>query len=298
MSQKVSYIDRMAYDVAVVGGSAAGLQAALTLGRARRRVVLFDDGRARNRAAEHVHNYLGVEDPAPSELLAVGRRQLREYSVDVRDGRVDEVTADGDGFVVDGDRVRAVVLATGLWDELPDVPGVAESWGRKVVACPHCHGWEVRDQPLVQLGMRGLPERSVARALLLSRWSNDVTLCTDGDELGDDQLARLGKAGVMVRTERVDAVDGSRVQLTTGETLEPRAVFVVVRQHQQSELAEQLGCRIVDRTVATDESGRTSMPGVWAVGTTAVPALFAVGAAGHASTAAVALHADLLEQEL
>ncbi|MEV5965256.1 NAD(P)/FAD-dependent oxidoreductase [Kribbella sp. NPDC051952] len=287
------------YDVAVVGGSVAGLQAALTLGRARRRVVLFDDGKPRNRAAAHVHNYLGVEDPAPDKLLAVGRRQAQEYGAEVRDSRLEDIDADGEGFVVAGDRVRAVVLATGLWDELPDVPGVKESWGRQVVACPHCHGWEVRDQPLVQLGMRGMPERSVARALLLSRWSSAVTLCTDGDELGEDQVARLGKAGVTVRTEKVEAVDEQvRVRLATGETLAPRSVFVVVRQHQQSDLAERIGCRIVDKAVATDESGRTSMPGVWAVGTTAVPALFAIGAAGHASTAAIALHADLLEQDL
>lgn len=286
------------YDVVVIGGSVAGLQAALTLGRARRRVLLFDDNKPRNRVATHVHNYLGVEDPTPSELLTIGRRQAQEYGVDLRDTRVTDISADDAGFVVEGERTRAVVLATGLWDELPDVPGLAESWGQKVVACPHCHGWEVRDQPLVQLGMRGLPDRSVARALLLSRWSSQVTLCTDGDHLTEDQRANLSKAGVAVRTEKVDAVDEFQVRLSTGETLAPRAVFVVVRQHQQSDLAEHLGCRIVDGAVATDESGRTSMPGIWAVGTTAIPALFAIGAAGHASTAAIALHADLLEQDL
>lgn len=265
----------MDYDVAVIGGSLAGLQAALTLGRARRRVLLFDDGRARNRAAEHVHNYLGAEDPAPAELLAVGRRQAVAYGVEVREARVEDVD---EGFLVDGDRVRAVVLATGLWDELPDVPGVAAGWGRSVVACPHCHGWEVRDQPLVQLGMRGLPDRSVARALLLSRWSDDVVLCTDGDELTSEQLDRLSAAEVKVRTERVVEV-GTRVKLVGGEELTPRRVFVVVRQHQQSDLAERLGCTMADGAVVTDESGRTNVPGVYAVGTTTNPALLAIGAA-------------------
>ena len=323
------------YDVAVVGGSVAGLQAAVTLARARLRVVLFDDDRARNRTAPHVHNYLGVEDPSPAELLAVGRRQATAYGVEVTTARVGDITVDDgsvddgrvddglvddglvddglvdggvdDGFVVgtvDGRRVRArtVVLATGLRDELPDVPGVAEAWGRLVVACPHCHGWEVSDQPLVQLGLRGLPDRSVTRALLLSRWSNDVVLCTDGDELTDDHLSRLGKAGVTVRSEKVEAVQPQqadvRVVLKGGEALLPRAVFVVVRQHQQCELAARLGCRLVDGAVAVDESGRTTVPGVYAVGTTAVPSLFAIGAAGHASTTAVALHADLLERDL
>lgn len=284
-------------DVAIIGGSVAGLQAALTLGRARRRVVLFDDGHARNRAASHVHNYLGVEDLAPGELLAAGRRQMATYGVQVRDARVEDVLADEDGFVVDGERVRTVVLATGLWDELPDVPGLADGWGQSVVACPHCHGWEVRDQPLVQLGMRGSPDRSVARALLLSRWSADVVLCTDGDDLTDTQLHRLSAAGVKVRTDRVVAV-GARVLLAGGDELAPARVFVVVRQHQQSDLAERLGCQLADGAVVADAAGRTTVPGVYAVGTTAEPALLAIGAAGHASTTAVAVHNDLLELDL
>ncbi|MFD7154334.1 NAD(P)/FAD-dependent oxidoreductase [Kribbella sp. NPDC059898] len=288
-------------DVAVIGGSVAGLQAALTLGRARRQVVLFDDGRARNRTASHVHNYLGAVDLAPAELLAVGRRQLASYGVDVQDSRVEDVTPDDDGFVVDGRHVRVVVLATGLWDELPDVPGVADGWGQSVVACPHCHGWEVRDQPLVQVGMRGAPDRSVARALLLSRWSDDVVLCTDGDVLPGTQLDRLAVAGVKVRTERVIEVGPgvqSGVRLVNGEMLAAARVFVVVRQHQQSDLAERIGCQVADGAVVVDDGGRTTVPGVYAVGTTAAPALLAIGAAGHASTVAVAVHGDLLESDL
>jgi thioredoxin reductase len=156
----------------------------------------------------------------------------------------------------------------------------------------------------VQLGMRGAPERSVARALLLSRWSDDVTLCTDGDELTAVQVDQLARAGVAVRTDRVTEVragaDGSAlgVALVGGEVLVARRVFVVVRQHQQSDLAERLGCQVADGAVVTDEGGRTTMPGVYAVGTTTSPALLAIGAAGHASTAAVAVHGDLLELDL
>jgi thioredoxin reductase (NADPH) len=159
----------------------------------------------------------------------------------------------------------------------------------------------VRDQPLVQLGMRGLPDRSVARALLLSRWSDDVMLCTDGDELTDAQLDRLRRAKVTVRTERIQevrAADAPRVLLAGGDVLTPGRVFVVVRQHQQSELAEALGCQVMDGAVVTDDGGRTTVPGVYAVGTTTSPALLAIGAAGHASTAAVAVHNDLLELDL
>jgi thioredoxin reductase (NADPH) len=146
--------------------------------------------------------------------------------------------------------------------------------------------------------MRGAPDRSVARALLLSRWSEDVVLCTDGDELTDAQQDRLAVAGVKVRTERVAKVSAPRVELESGEVLAPARLFVVVRQHQQSDLAEQLGCQVADGAVVADEGGRTTVPGVYAVGTTAVPALLAIGAAGHASTAAVAVHNDLLELDL
>ncbi|MGW7680426.1 NAD(P)/FAD-dependent oxidoreductase [Kribbella sp. NPDC054772] len=289
-------------DVAVIGGSVAGLQAALTLGRARRQVVVFDDQQPRNRAAEHVHNYLGVADASPAELLAAGRRQLATYGVEVRNTRIEDVIAGDDGFVVDGVPVRAVVLATGLWDELPTVPGLAAGWGRSVVACPHCHGWEVRGEALVQIGMRGAPEKSVSRALLLSRWSDNVVLCTDGDKLADEHVERLSRAGVVVRTEAVEEVQAtastSRILLAGGTELTARRVFAVVRQHQQSDLAERLGCQVTDGAVVADDGGRTTVPGVYAVGTAANPALLAIGAAGHASTAAVAVHGDLLELDL
>lgn len=218
-------------------------------------------GNPRNSVAAEIHNYLGADEPTPEELLETGRRQLTQYAVEIRNTRVDAITSVDGEFEVGGvTRVRAVVLATGLRDELPDVPGVAELWGRLVVACPHCHGWEVRDQPLVQLGMRGLPERSVARALLLSRWSDQVVLCTDGDELSDSQLGVLGRAGVQVRTERVEAVQAQQdeqveVLLAAGEVLASKAVFVVVRQHQQSGLAEGLGCEVVEGAVSVDAGG-------------------------------------------
>jgi hypothetical protein len=198
-------------DVTVIGGSLAGLQAALTLGRARRRVALVDDGRPRNRPAGHVHNFLGQPAPSPAHLLAVARDMVAGYDVVPVDDRVETVTALDDPdprFEVatrGGGRwiSRSIVLATGLTDELPDIPGLAREWGDRVVACPHCHGWEVRDQPLAQLGMRGRPAQSTARAVLLSRWSDDVSLFTDGDELDAPQLARLSAAGVPVRTEPV-----------------------------------------------------------------------------------------------
>lgn len=306
-------------DVAVVGGGVAGLQAALTLGRARRRVVVLDDGRPRNAPAAHVHNFLGHDAPRPADLAAVARSMLGAYHVELRDVRVTEARqesptgrlllrcAGGTAW-----RARAIVLASGLVDELPDIPGVAAGWGHDVVACPHCHGWEVRDEPLAVLGFRAESTRSVDKALLVSAWSQHVVLFTDGGDLQDDQLRRLSARGVTVRTGRVRRVllpGGDRqeaprsVELADGTRVPCRAVFVVTRQRQQNDLAYRLGCHPVNAAepfgpVQTDSAGRTSVAGVWAAGTSAVPALLAIGAAGHASTVAVRLHADLLEQDL
>lgn len=302
-------------DVVVVGGSVAGLQAALTLGRACRRVIVIDDGNHRNAAAEHVHNFLGQHDPTPADLLDTGRAALNDHDVILKHDRavrIEHAPAGGHLHVTTRDkqvwRTRAVVLATGLIDELPDVPGVHELWGRDVVACPHCHGWEVRGEPLAQLSLRGLPQRGVERALLLSRWSSDVVLLTDGDELDAAQRERLQAAGVAIHTQPVRRIlhhDGrlDSIEFADGTRLARRAVFVVTRQRQQTDLAQQLGCRHNDAgaaagAVETDAVGRTSVPGIWASGTTTVPALLAIGAAGHASTVAVAIHNDLLEQDI
>ncbi|MEU7861054.1 NAD(P)/FAD-dependent oxidoreductase [Nonomuraea sp. NPDC049141] len=302
-------------DAVVIGGSFAGLQAALTLGRACRRVVVIDDGRPRNAPAAHVHNFLGQHGSTPATLLEAGRAALGDYDVALerdRVVRIEHAPVGGRLYVTSRDgrvwQTRAVVLATGLVDELPDVPGVPELWGRDVVACPHCHGWEVRGEPLAQLSLRGMPQRGVDRALLLSRWSSEVVLLTDGDELDAAQRERLHAAGVAVQTQRVRRLvshDGRlhSIEFADGTPLPVRAVFVVTRQRQQTDLAQQLGCRHTEAgtaagTVETDSAGRTSVPGVWATGTTTVPALLAIGAAGHASTVAVAIHNDLLEQDI
>jgi thioredoxin reductase len=300
------------YDVVVVGGSFAGMQAALTLGRACRSVLVVDSGTPRNAPAAHVHNFFGQAAPAPKDLHAAAQAALREYAITWKQDTVVAAgpSAEGTGWLVSGglgDRWegRAVVLATGLCDELPKAPGVAELWGRDVVSCPHCHGWEVRGQPLAQLSMRGMPAKGVERASLLSRWSDDVILFTDGDELTSEQSARMDAAGVTVVSTPVRKLvhqDGrlEGLELEDGSKHARRAVFVVTRQHPQTDVADLFGCKPAADgiAIATDPSGRTSAPGVWAAGTAAVPSLLAVGAAGHAATVALMLHNDLIEQDL
>lgn len=300
------------YDAVIVGGSLAGLQAALTLGRACRRVLVVDDGRPRNAPAAQVNNFLGHDALTPSGLLGQARAMLHAHDVTlVQDRAVDARPAAQGGWVVHGESgrrwsARTVLLATGLVDELPDVPGLRELWGTSVVACPHCHGWEVRGEPLAQIGLPGGLPRTVDRALLLSRWSQDVVLLTHGEELGDERLARLHRAGVAVDTRGLSGVTRTAGQLTLtltdGTILHRRAVFVSPAQRQQTDLAQRLGCRVGDAAqagaVEVDVFGRTSVAGIWAAGTTAQPTLLGVAAAGAASTVAVAMHSALLEDEL
>lgn len=300
------------FDVAVVGGGVAGLQAALTLGRACRRVVLFDDAQQRNRTAVAVRGFVAVAPASPADVLAVSHSMLDEYDVTRVRTRVSGVEGETDGFTVvagtSSYRVRTVVLATGLVDQLPAVPGLTELWGRGVVACPHCHGWEVRDRPLAQLTHRDNPSGGVDRALLLSRWSRQVTFFSDDARLTGNDRGRLQAAAVRIVSARVLAVreltaEALVVDTSAGVSTPFGAVFVTVRQRQQSELASALGCRLaVDGpgadAVWVDRLGRTSVPGVYAAGSTVMASLLAVGAAGHASTVATTVHADLLEAEL
>lgn len=300
-------------DALVVGAGVAGLQTALTLGRACRSVVLFDDGHPRNAAAGRVNNYLPLTDTSPSQLLAAGSKMLEPYQVSLVHTRVTAATGDGlAGFVVDADgksyRGRVIVLAGGLEDHLPSIPGLIDLWGTRVVACPHCHGWEVRDRPLAQVTFSDDPGLGTDRAVLLSRWSDQVTFFANAAELDDDHGVRLARAGVSVQLgsiAKVSAEGRSGMQVRVG--LEDfggfAAVFSTVHQTPQSPLAEMLGCATVDGggstgAIVTDSAGRTSVAGVWAAGSSAIPSLLAIGAAGHASAVATRVQADLTERDL
>ncbi len=300
------------YDVVIVGGSLAGLQAALTLGRACRRILVIDDSHPRNAPASRVNNFLGHDGLAPDQLLSRARAMLQPLDVTIKQDRaVDAEPMPGGGWLFHGRsgqrwEARAVLLATGLLDGLPDIPGLAPLWGSSVVACPHCHGWDLRGEPLAQIGLPGTLGRTVERALLLSRWSQDVVLLTQGEELDDDQVTHLRRASVAVETRELVGVARTAAQLTLtladGDCLDRRAIFVSPGQRQQTALAQRLGCRVRDAAGAgaleVDPVGRTSVPGVWAAGTTAQPALLGIAAAGAAAMVAVALHAALLEDEL
>ena len=305
-------------DVLVLGGGAAGLSAALCLGRSRRRVRVLDAGEPRNAASPHAHNLLTHDGTPPAELLATGRDEVARYGVELVTARVVDARAlpgDEPSFEVRTDdgtthRARRVVLASGLRDELPDVPGLADRWGRDVLHCPYCHGWEVRDRTLAVLASG---PSAVHRALLVRRLSDDVTLVLhDAFEPDDDERADLAALGVRVVPGRVtglrvddDVLTG--LELADGTTLTCDAVFVAPRAALDDALVTGLGLgtgRVgspdedLGAAVPVDGTGATTVPGVWAAGNVTGPqhALASSIAAGSAVGAQVNLslaHADL-----
>lgn len=299
---------RQAYDVVIVGGGAAGLSAALVLGRARRRVLVVDAGGQSNLAAHGIGGLLGHDGRPPAEFYAAGRRELAAYpSVTVRDGRVVEGVRAGARFVLtldDGTDAAAdrVLLATGMDYRYADVAGLRERWGDGVFHCPFCHGWEVRDRPLAVLddGPHG-----AMRAQLLRGWSEDVTLLTNGapPPAGDD-AARLDAAGIAVDVRPLDRVEGAgtrseAVVFADGGTRAVGGLLVAVTLHQRDGLAAALGATFADRSpmstdaVAVDAQLRTGVPGLFAAGdaTVAMPSVTTASTAG--STAAAMIVHDI-----
>jgi thioredoxin reductase len=307
------------YDAVVVGGGSAGLSGALALGRARRRVLVVDAGDPRNARAAGVHNYLTSEGMAPAALLAAGRAEVEAYGVEVRRGRVSTAAPLDAGpgrraFAVtleDGTTVtaRRLLVTTGLTDVLPEVPGLAERWGRDVVHCPYCHGYEVRDQPI---GVLGTGPWAVHVALLFRQWSSDVVLFTHtAPTLTAEEAEQLSARGIDVVDEPVvglEVVDDrlSGVRLVTGAVV-PRQVLAVSPGFvARSEVLAALGVpteefrmfeRVLGTFVPADPTGATSVPGVWAAGNVSDPMAQVVVAAAAGLKAAAALNGDLVLED-
>ena len=264
------------YDAIIVGGGPAGLAAALTLGRSRRSVLLLDAGQGRNAPAAAVHNLLAHDGTPPEELRRIGREQLARYpGVEFREGTVEGAHALAEeGFRLElrgGDSLEArrLLLATGLADELPAIDGLAALWDRSAFHCPYCHGFEASGRRLAVLGAG--PER-VRLALQLTRFTDDLVLCTDGQPLPGELVELLAANAVQVRGEPVARFEGGggrleRIVLESEEPLDRDAVFIPTVLYQRSDLAGQLGCALLpDGCVEVDEFARTSVPGVYAAG--------------------------------
>lgn len=269
----------MTHDAIVVGGSFAGLSAAMQLARARRRVLVIDAGRPRNRFAHASHGFLGQDGRAPAAIVEDARAQVLAYpTAGFVAGEAEHARPMEDGFEIaltSGETLRAsrLVLATGVVDELPEVEGLRERWGVTVLHCPYCHGYEVADG---RLGVLATSPLSMHQALLVPDWSARVTLFTNGAFAPDaEQRAALDARGVRVEERPVRALLGPTprldgVRLADGETVPLDALFTASRTRMASPLAEQLGCAFDDGMsgpiVRTTELRETTVPGVYAAG--------------------------------
>ena len=298
------------FDVAIVGGGPAGLSAATTLARSLRSVLVVDGGQPRNAPADGAHNVLGQENISPTELLDRGRAEARSYGADfVSDEVIDAARGDNGTFTLTlagGDTVdaRRVLLATGLVDELPEVPGVPELWGSTVLHCPFCHGWEVRGQ---RIGILGTGPMAVHQTLLFRQLSDDVTLFThtmgEIEPAEREQLSALDVAIIDQTVDHLDIADGTlaAVALTDGDRIERDALVVAPKFVVRSALYFSLGGTLTDHPmgqyVAADPMGATDIPGVWAAGNVTNLAATVAVSMGAGVTAAGALHMDLITED-
>ncbi|CAO3923533.1 NAD(P)/FAD-dependent oxidoreductase [Achromobacter mucicolens] len=296
----------MHYDVIIIGGSFAGLSAAMQLARARRQVLLVDAARPRNRYAAHAHGFLGQDGVPPQEIVAIARAQLARYpTVSFLDGEAIQALAQDGGFAVvmaGGEQVRGarLILATGMRDELPPLPGLQARWGQTVLHCPYCHGFEVAGEPL---GVLAAHPMSVHQAMLLPDWG-PTTYFTQGQfEPSPEDARHLGARGVHVERTPVVALLGDAPALTgvvlaDGRELPQRALFVASRVHMASPLAGQLGCEFdegpLGPVIRVDDMKQTTVPGVFAAGDASTPMSNATLASASGVMAGVCAHRSLV----
>ncbi|SRR5579872_207647 len=294
------------YEAVIVGGGPAGLSAALALGRACRRVALFDDGKPRNGPARSMHGYLSRDGIAPSTFLAIARRQLRRYpNVQVREGRIERAERGVGGFTLtaqDGERIVTgrVLLANGIKDVLPAIENIMDFWGKSAFVCPFCDGWEIRRKKTI---VYGDAVRALDLAQELMAWTKNIMICATGaGELGERQRRWLAAAKVRLEEARIEKLLGGagrlhEVVLSSGRRMRCRALFLTTPERQACDLSRQLGCKRRDSgALEVDELGRTSVPGCYGAGD-AITTLHQVGeAAASGVRSAVAIVRDLTDE--
>jgi thioredoxin reductase len=294
------------FDVVVVGGGPAGLSAALMLGRCRRRVLLCDLGAPRNRRTTALHGYLTRDGVAPLEFNDLGRRELPAYGVEVRClGVTDARWDDGHYCVTLSDNRQEdaayLLIATGVIDDLPGIPGLDACYGRSIFHCPYCDGWEWRDRPMAVFGY-GVGAAGLA--LALKTWSGDIVLCTHGGRCPRSTRERLARNAIQVRTERIASFEHDQgllraIRFASGDPLARDVMFFSTGQHPQSDLAIRLGCTLNTRgTVKTGTLCDTNVPHLFVAGDASRDAQFVVVAAAEGVKAALAINKALQAEEL
>jgi thioredoxin reductase (NADPH) len=293
------------WDTIIIGGGAAGLSAGIVLARAQFAALIVDGGKPRNGPADHMHGYLTRDGMAPREFLATGRDEFTRFGGTLAQATVTDARHAPDNtfeLQLDDDRAlsaRSVLVATGLTDDLPDIPGLAERWASDVHHCPHCHGYEVRGRTIAVIGGT---KPSAHLAALLRRYSPKVTFCVNGTELDPAERRRLTAYGVHLIDPKVTRVTNTpnpnTIHLNNGETVTCEAIFVAPRPVPHDAILTKLGAGKVSGLVAVDSHGATDVPGLWAAGNVVNPRAQVITAAGAGSTAAINMTGWLLERDL
>ena len=292
-------------DTLIIGGGAAGLQAALVMVRARRSVLVVDSSTPRNRFAREIHGVIALEGTPPREFQECGKEQLRSYGVEIVNATVESVT-DNDRTLTatlsSGDTVaaRSVIVASGVDDVHPDIPGLEENWGDTVLHCPYCHGYEVADK---KLGVLCIGEFSFHHAAVLRQWSKDITFFTNGMVLSEEQRTNLTRRGMALVDGPVTAFhDGKVLVGDDGHAVD--ALFYMPIPHPHDEFLADLDLErhsppsgMGGSLIKTGLAGATSHPRIWAVGNVVNPPAQVAMAMGEANAAAIAVNAFLVEDD-
>lgn len=294
------------FDVLIIGGSYAGLSAAMALGRAVRRVLLLDSGQPCNRQTPHSHNLITQDGATPAHITAVAKEQVLAYpTVRFRVGTVTAVMGETNAFVVEtavGERFRArkILFATGIRDLLPTIPGFAESWGISVIHCPYCHGYEYRDQPTGIL-VNGPPALDFGK--LIRNWTKQLTLFTNGPAtIGPEQRQQLRTLAIALVEPEIAQISHTggvldSLQLADGTRHPLRALYARVPFEQSTPLPEALGCALTEAgLLQTDAFGHTSVPGVYAAGDNCSLLRSVAGAIAQGNVAGAFLNHELIAE--
>lgn len=292
------------YDVIIVGGGPAGLNAALILARCLRKVKLFDHGKPRNRWAQESHGFLSRDGMNPLELLRISRQQLSNYNIDITHLEIVNARKE-ENFVVEDEKgeeyyCKKLLIATGLKDLLPRIPGFEKLYGKSVFHCPYCDGYENR---FSKIGAYGNHKSAVGLAVSLTNWSDDIMLFTDGQDLSEDDKSKLDLHGVQIETSKVASLDGDEylkgVNLVDGRCIARNAVFFTTEQYQRSHIAEGLGCKFsIYNMVETDDLQQTNIPGLYVAGDAARDVQLVIIAAAEGARAAVIINKALQKEEM
>lgn len=296
----------MMYDVIIIGGGPAGLNAAMLLGRSRRKVIVFDSGEPRNRWSDSMNGFLSSDGVNPADFIRKGRVELEKYGIELIDKKVASATYTKGTFVVnDADNKvyesKKLLLATGLKDDIPEIEGIEPLYGKSVHHCPYCDGWESQNKAIA---VYGKGRDGIGQSLAMKTWSNDVTLYTDGtDELRRIDRELLERNGVKICTEAITRLEGENGKLTyialkNGGKREQQAMFFSTDIRQQSDIGEQLGCEFTNKgVIKTRKLQKSNIPGLFVAGDAARDMQLVIVAAAEGAKAGVAINMELQQDD-